>query len=104
MCDHDQDIALILSRLDDLARQLADRPVSPWMSTREAAEYLRCSLSKINRLAERGLLRYRRLDADAQKSKRLFDRRELTAYLVTGRNPDAHRLSPAERSLVDQLL
>ncbi len=104
MSEDSPDMALIMSRLDDLARQLAGRHLSPWMNTREAAAYLRCSLSKINRLADRGLLPYRRLDADAPRSKRLFHRRDLTAYIITGRNPGTYRLSPAERSLVDQLL
>ena len=98
------DQEMILARIDELLSLIQGLATSPWMNTREAAAYLRCSLSKINRLADRGLLPYRRLDADAPRSKRLFHRRDLTAYIITGRNPGTYRLSPAERSLVDQLL
>ena len=98
------EIGLILDRLDELSKNLREQLESPWLTSKGAAAYLRCSISKINRLSDRDLLPYRRLDANAPRSQRLFHRRDLTAYLITGRNPGAYRLSSSERSLVDQLL
>ena len=98
------DMTLILARLDSIDRRLDGSHVSPWMTTREAASYLRCSTRKVEQLTRLGLLPYRRQDATSPKSPRLFHRRHLTAYLVAGKNPVKHRLSPEEKRQVAELL
>lgn len=95
---------LILSRLDDLASRLDAKHVSPWMTTAEAAEYLRCSNRQIDSLTDRGQLPFKRQDPTAPKSPRLYHRKHLTAYLVSGRNPQTHKLTPTERRKVEELL
>lgn len=98
------DLGLILNRLDDLARMVQGKHVSPWKTTQEAADYLRCSPRQIEQLTRRGLLPYRRQDPTASKSTRLYHVKHLTAYLVAGRNPTTQRLTPAEKREVEELL
>lgn len=98
------EISLVLARLDDLARQLDGSHVSPFMTTAEAASYLRCSTRHIERLTSQGLLPFHRQDATCPKSPRLYHRKHLTAYLVAGRNPVEHRLSPVEKREVEELI
>ena len=76
---------------------------SPWLSSKEAAAYLRCSLSKVEDLTTSGLLPYRRLDPRSSRSLRLYHRRDLAAYLVAGRNPHSTPLSASERKQVKEL-
>ena len=97
-------IDLILSRLDDLARVVQNNRVSPWFSAIDAARHLRVSESTINRLADRGLLPYYRVNPAAPKGQRRFHRRDLTALVVTGRNAQQQRLSRSEKLRVDELL
>ena len=101
---NDTAVNLILARLDDIARRLDGNHVSPWLTTVEAARYLRCSTRQIERLTSRGLLPFHRQDSTSPKSPRLYHRRHLTAYLVAGRNPVKHRLSPVEKRQVAELL
>ncbi len=98
------DVGLVLNRLDDIARMVQGRHVSPWMTTQEAADFLRCSTRQIDSLTDRGLLPFRRQDSTFPKSPRLYHRKHLTAYLVAGRNPVKHRLSPEEKRLAEELL
>ena len=77
---------------------------SPWFKTREAAQFLRCSESKVEQLTARGLLPYRRLDPTAPRSPRLYHVKDLTAYLIIGRNPQKSRLSPSEKRQMERLL
>lgn len=99
------DTDLILMHLMDLERLLSKAiPTTPWMTTREAAEFLRCSVSKVEQLVYKGLLPYKRLDVTGKRSQRLFHRKHLTGYLVAERNPVQPRLSPAERKMVEELL
>ena len=98
------DMNLILNRLDDLAWMVQGKHVSPWMTVKEASDYLRCSPRKIESLTTRGLLPYKRQDPTCPRSPRLYHRRHLTAYLVAGINPVEHRLSPEEKRLVEELL
>ena len=77
---------------------------TPWLTTRGAAQFLRCSESKVEQLTARGLLPCRRLDPTSPRSPRLYHRKDLTAYLVTGRNPRESRLSPADKRLVEDFL
>jgi excisionase family DNA binding protein len=74
------------------------------MTTKEAAEFLRCSVRKVEDLAYKGLLPYKRLDVTGERSPRLFHRKHLTGYLIAERNPVQPRLSPAERKMVEELL
>ena len=37
-------------------------------------------------------------------SPRLYHRKHLTSFLVAGKNPIKHRLSPEEKRLVEELL
>lgn len=77
---------------------------SPWMTTHEAARFLRCSTSKIEQLTARGLLPFKRLDPTTPRSPRLYHVKDLNAYLVTGRNPRESRLSLAEKRMLEDLL
>ncbi len=104
MSDTLADMALILARLTDLARRLDGGHVSPWMTTQEAARYLRCSPRKVEELTRLGLLPFQRQDPTAPRSPRLYHVKHLTAYLVAGRNPVKHRLSLEEKRLVKELL
>ena len=97
------DIDLILSRLDDLAGIIRGQ-TSPWYTTCEAANYLRCSPRQIEKLTQLGLLPFKRQDPTAPKSPRLYHRKHLTAFLLTGKNPVAQHLSPSEKHLVEELL
>ncbi len=98
------DMALILARLDSIDRRLDGKHVSPWLTTQEAASYFRCSPRKVEQLTRLGLLPFRRQDPTAPRSPRLYHVKHLTAYLVAGRNPVKHRLSPEEKRLVKELL
>lgn len=91
-----------LNRLETLLLGIYNR--GPWLTTAEAAEYLRCSVSKIEQLTKRGLLPFHRQDPTSRRSPRLYHRRHLVAFLVAGRNPVATRLSPAEKRQVAELL
>ncbi len=95
---------LVLSRLDEIARQLDGKVSTPWFNIQQAASYLKCSVSSIDRMSRRGVLPFHRQDPTSARSPRLYHRRELTAFLVTGRSPRSHRLSPAEKRLVEELL
>ena len=99
------DTELILMHLWDIERLLSKAiPSTPWMTTKEAAEFLRCSVRKVEDLVYKGLLPYKRLDVAAEKSPRLFHRQHLTGYLVAERNPVQPRLSPTERKMVEDIL
>jgi len=98
------DMSLILARLDDLDRRLNDKHDSPWLTTVGAARYLRCSKSQIERLTRQSLLPFKRQDPTTPKSPRLYHRRELTAFLVTGKNPETHPLTKEEKKKVEELL
>lgn len=76
---------------------------SPWLKTSEAADYLRCSPRKIEDLTSRGLLPFSRQDSTSPKSPRLYNRRCLDGYLISGKNLHSQRLSPEEKRLVKQL-
>lgn len=97
-------IDLVLNRLDDLIRQLSGHVSTPWMDSRGTATFLCCSERTLERLVAKGLLPYRRLDPTSPKSTRLFHRRDLTAFLVIGRNPADRRLTKSENREVVELL
>lgn len=99
-----EEFGLILQRLDQIERQLLGIRVTLWMTAVEAADFLRISVSKLDSLTARGLVPYRRIDSEFPKSQRLFHRRELVSYLVSGSNPRTHRLTPSEKKMVDELL
>ena len=105
MSSGELDLHLILTQLDRIEALLVrHEPASPWLTAFEAAEFLRCSKSKLNQLTADGLLPFKRRDPTLIKSPRLFSRRDLTAFLVTGRNPETNPLSPDERRRVRELL
>jgi len=80
-----------------------NRLQSPWLTTSEAAGYLRCSVSQIDRLTKSGQLPFSRQNPNSQRSPRLYNRHHLDAYVVTGKNLQSQRLSPEEKRLVKQL-
>ncbi len=104
MNDTVADTALILARLDSIDQRLDGKHISPWLTTKEAASYLRCSPRQIESLTAEGLLPYKRQDPTCSRSPRLYHRKHMTAYLVAGKNPVKHRLSPEEKRLVEELL
>ena len=95
---------LVLARLDDLKRRLDGMPFSPWHTTVEAARYLRCSVRHVERLTRQALLPFKRQDPTNPKSPRIYHRRDLVGFLVTGKNPSIHRLTQAEKREVEELL
>ena len=92
----------ILARLDQIEASM-HRVSSPWLTTSEAAGYLRCSDSQIERLTKSGQLPFYRQNPDSQRAPLLYHRTHLDAYLVTGKNCQAVKLSPAERKRVREL-
>ena len=104
MSSSSTELGLVLNRLDNLSRMLQGVHVSPWLTSKEAADYLRCSTRQIEKLSQLGLLPFRRQDPTSPKSPRLYPRKHLTGFLVSGCNPEEHRLSAAERKLVEELL
>ena len=99
----DKELDQILARLGGIEAALA-RKISPWFIATEAADYLRRSTRKLEDLTGRGMLPFHRQDPTSPKSPRLFHRRDLTAFLVTGRNPETHPLTREEKQKVDELL
>ena len=97
------DTKLILERLDDLINRMEGPVSSPWFTTAQAAQYLRCSRRKIEDLTRRGLLPFTRQDPTSLQSPRLYHRRHLDIYLITGKNLQSQRLTPEEKRLVKQL-
>ena len=73
------------------------------MNTAESAKYLRCSLSQVEKLTRAGLIPFHRLDPNKPKSQRVFHRKQLDSYLITGKNPIVERLSLAERRQIEDL-
>ena len=94
---------LILKRLGEIVELLNAQNYSQWMTTREVAEFLKCSVSKVDQLTSAGLLPFSRLDPAARKSPRLYHRKHVTGFLVAGRNPVKHRLLPSEKRQVQDL-
>jgi len=99
----DKEVEQILARLDCVETALT-RKIGPWVNSAEAADYLRCSPRKVEALTRRGLLPYKRQDPTVPKSPRLYHRRELTAFLITGKNPETHPLTKEEKMRVEELL
>ena len=104
MNDSRTGLDLVLNRLDDLAQRIEGLYPTPWLTTAGAARYLGCSVRQVERLTDKGLLPYSRLDPTASKSSRRYHRKHLDAYLVAGKNPQSHRLTHAEKQIVKDLL
>ena len=96
------EMSLVMARLDRIEAGQS-RQISPWLSSAETAEFLRCSVRQIERLTQEGYLPYRRL-SPGQRGSRLYHRKHLTAYLVTGKNPTTYRLTSLEKKEVEKLL
>jgi len=75
----------------------------PWMTSKEAACYLRCSVTKLEDLTKAGMIPFRRLDSRSTRSPRLYHRIDLVKYLVAGRNHDTEPLSVSEKRRVKEL-
>jgi excisionase family DNA binding protein len=73
--------ALLEQIADRVAQILAERdqqlPASPWLSTDEAAAYLRCPRSRVFDLTSQ-----RRLKVHKDGSRNLYRREDLDAYLT----------------------
>ncbi len=68
--------------VDEIKRSgvLASAPESPWLSSDEAAQYLRCSKQRVFDLASQG-----RLPVAKDGSRSLYRREEFDAYLLADR-------------------
>ena len=95
-------LEMVLARLDQIDISI-HRLQSPWFTTSEAAEYMRCSVSQTGRLTKSGRLPFTRLNPESQRGPRLYHRKNLDAYLVTGKNNQSQRLTPAEKRQVKEL-
>lgn len=95
---------LVVIGVEELTDILQNLAISPWLTMSEAANYLRCSVRKVEQLVARGKLQCYRLDPSLEKSTRLVHRKHLIAFLLTGKNAKMQRLSSEERRLVDELL
>ena len=94
---------MILARLDQIESELVGhRP--PWMSTSEAAEFIRASTSLIEKLTRAGKIPFYRQNPNAARSSRLYHRKDLIAFLITGKNAQADQLSPQEKKDIERLL
>ena len=103
MKDMEEKLDVILDGIEKILHTLVRLDPSPWMTTSETARYLRCSITKIDQLTSSGLLPFRRLDPRASRSPRIYHKRDLTSFLVTGRNPHIKPLKPAENRAVAEL-
>lgn len=76
----DEVVDLIADRVAArLAEQLAPSPRSPWMTAEEAADYLRCPVSRVRKLtSQRDLPRHR------DGARALYRREDLDAYISRG--------------------
>ena len=81
-----------------------NRLQSPWLTTSEAAGYLRCSVSQMERLTKSGQIPFSRQNPNFLRAPRLYHRNHLDAYLVTGKNIQSQRLTAEEKRLVKQLV
>ena len=79
---------LVLERLEAVARS----GPSPWLSLGEAAEYLRVSERKLQRLVAKGRVR-----STTVGRRRLFHRDELDAYARDGDGGGVARTAPPRR-------
>lgn len=94
---------MILERIDRIESTLVGQR-TPWMSTSEAAKFIRASTSLIEKLTRAGDIPFYRQNPGSVRSTRLYHRRDLTAFLITGKNARADQLSPQEKKDVERLL
>ena len=73
------------------------RDRSPWYTLKEAAEYMRCGVTKIRSLIEECRLKSHRLDPTIDKSTILIHRKDMDALLLFER---CRGLLPRERNLL----
>lgn len=95
---------IIINRLDELAQRIEGLSPTYWLTTSGAAQYLVCSVRQVELLTDKGLLPFSRLDSTAPKSSRRYYRKHLDAYLILGKNPTNHRLSPDEKKRIKELV
>lgn len=95
----------IQDRLDRIERMLGGIISSPdWLTREEASIFLRCSIRHIANLTAIGLLPCYPINPTVPNSPRLYHRRHLAAFLVTGRNPLTHPPTPDEKREIGGLL
>jgi excisionase family DNA binding protein len=73
------DDRVVAGLADAVAARLAPDAASPWMTTTEAAKYLRCSSDRVKRLACEG-----RIPAHKEGRRNLFHRNELRDWIASG--------------------
>ena len=95
---------LILDRLETIEKKFVGLKGCPWLLAKEAAAYLRISVSKLDEIVAKGRIPFKRIDPDNPKSPRLFHRKDLVAHLVCASNPQTHRLTQSEKRIVVALL
>ena len=88
----------------DRILELIEGSSAPWLNSRETAVYLRCSPSKIEDLTNSGLLPFRRHVSRLARSPRLYHKKDLDRYLISGRNPAAKPLTASERRILKDLM
>jgi len=70
---------------------------SPWYTLKEAAEYMRCGVTKVRSLIEESRLKSHRLDPTLDKSSILIHRKDMDALLLFER---CRGLLPREQKLL----
>jgi excisionase family DNA binding protein len=73
------DLAELAERLAPLVAEIIEGAASPWLDAREAADYLRCPVSRVRRLTMTGDLPTHR---DGRRV--LYRRSELDAFIAAG--------------------
>ncbi len=94
---------MLLTRLDQIDSAIAGIQ-SPWMTTSEAANYLRCSVSLVEKLTREGKIPFYRQNPGVDQSPRLYHRKDLTAFIISGKNTQVDQLNPHEKKEVERLL
>ena len=98
-----KELQAINKKLDEIQSAQA-KLITPWLTSREACAYLRCSASKLENLTSAGMIPFRRLDPRFEQSPRLYHRKDLVKYLVSGRNLTSKTLTAQERRIVEELV
>lgn len=77
---------------------------SPWLSVRQAADYLSLSVNQIRKMIEANKIPYHRLDPDQDRSRILINKRELDASILLGKNILLHSPTSTERKRIGFLI
>jgi len=99
----EEKLEMLIEEIRNLPDKISESSMNPWMTSKEAARYLRCSVSKLEDLTSAGMIPFHRLDPRSRRSARLYHCKELATYLVTGRSLQANPLTASERRQVKEL-